>query len=176
MADFNKAYRLMQANEGGYGNDPDDPGGETYKGIARKKQPDWVGWITIDTMKKHPNFPISLDNNQNLQSEIQRFYKVLFWDKIGGNEIKDQDVAFSIFDFAVNSGVSSSVGMAQNVIGASCDGMIGPKTIQAINSFQPDHFIAAFTNEKCRKYIAICKKRPDSRKYFFGWIDRAVNT
>ncbi|MEI8115647.1 MAG: glycosyl hydrolase 108 family protein [Bacteroidia bacterium] len=176
MADFNKAYRLILANEGGYVNDPQDPGGETYKGIARKKQPDWIGWIIVDAMKKQPNFPISLDSNQNLQTEIQRFYKVVFWDKIGGDQINDQEVAHSIFDFAVNSGVSTSIGLAQQVVGANCDGVIGPKTIQAINSFQPDHFIAAFTVEKCRKYIAICKKRPDSRKYFFGWIDRAVNS
>jgi len=176
MADFNKALLLIIANEGGYGNDPDDPGGETYKGIARKKQPDWIGWFIIDAMKKQPNFPISLDNNQNLQSEIQRFYKAIFWDKVGGDIINDQEIANSIFDFAVNSGVSTSVGLAQNVIGTNCDGVIGPKTSQAINNIQPDHFISAFTVEKCRKYISICKKRPDSRKYFFGWIDRAVNT
>jgi len=176
MADFNQAYRLILANEGGYVNDTKDPGGETYKGIARKKQPDWIGWIIIDAMKKQANFPASLDQSQNLQAEIQRFYKVLFWDKIGGGQINDQEVANSIFDFAVNSGVSTSIGLAQQVVGASCDGVIGTKTIQAINSFQPDHFIAAFTVEKCRKYIAICKKRPDSRKYFFGWIDRSVNS
>ena len=176
MADFNKAFLLILTNEGGYVNDPDDPGGETYKGIARKKQPDWVGWFIIDGMKKQLNFPASLDSNQNLQAEIHRFYKAIFWDKVGGDNINDQDVANSIFDFAINSGVSTSVGLAQNVVGGSCDGVIGPKTIQAINNFQPDHFIAAFTVEKCRKYIAICKKRPDSRKYFFGWIDRAVNT
>ena len=176
MADFNKAFRLVLTNEGGYSNDSDDPGGETYKGIARKKQPDWIGWIIVDAMKKQPNFPASLDQSQNLQAEIQRFYKVLFWDKIGGGQINDQEVANSIFDFAVNSGVSTSIGLAQQVVGASCDGVIGTKTIQAINSFQPDHFIAAFTVEKCRKYIAICKKRPDSRKYFFGWIDRSVNS
>jgi lysozyme family protein len=175
MANFNKAYRLILANEGGYGNDPDDPGGETYKGIARKKQPDWSGWFIIDAMKKQLNFPASLDANQNLQSEIQRFYKAIFWDKVGGDNINNQDVANSIFDYAVNSGVSTSVGLAQNVVGVSCDGVIGPKTIQAINNIQPDHFIAAFIVEKCRKYISICKKRPDSRKYFFGWIDRAVN-
>ncbi len=174
MADFNKAYQLILTHEGGYGNDPDDPGGETYKGIARKKQADWVGWILIDAMKKQPDFPAILDSNQNLQFEIQRFYKVVFWDKVGGDQINDQDVACSIFDFAVNSGVSTSAGLAQTVVGSGCDGVVGPQTIQAINNFQPDHFIAAFAVEKCRKYIAICKKRPDSRKYFFGWIDRAV--
>ena len=174
MANFEKAYLLILASEGGYVNDPDDPGGETYKGIARKKQPEWVGWIIIDKMKKLPDFPTSLDNRLDLQEEIKRFYKAVFWDKIYGDRINDQDIANSILDFAVNAGVSTSIGLAQRVTGSSCDGVIGPQTIQAINDFEPDHFIAAFTVEKCRKYIAICKKKPDSRKYFFGWIDRAV--
>jgi len=176
MADFNKAFPLILAHEGGYVNDPDDPGGETYKGIARKMQPEWVGWFSIDRMKKQADFPKSLEINQSLQTELQRFYKAVFWDKIGGDHICDQDVAWSIFDFAVNAGVSTSVGLTQQVVGSSCDGVIGPLTIQSINAFASDHFIAAFSVEKCRKYIAICKKRPDSRKYFFGWIDRAVNS
>jgi len=176
MARFENAFQLILQHEGGYVNDPSDPGGETYKGIARKKQPEWVGWISIDRMKKQPGFPTSLESNQNLQTEIFRFYKVIFWDKVGGDLISDQEVAQSIFDFAVNSGVSTSIGLAQKVVGASCDGVIGPRTIQAINEFQPDHFMAAFALEKIRKYIAICNKRPDSRKYFFGWIVRAVNS
>jgi len=176
MADFTKAFNLMIVHEGGYVNDLDDPGGETYKGVARKKQPDWIGWRIIDRMKKQLNFPSNMEVNQILQGEIIRFYSVIFWDKVGGDHINDQEVANSIFDFAVNAGVSTSVGLAQIVVGTSCDGVVGPKTIAAINLFNPDLFIAGFTVEKCRKYIAICKKRPDSRKYFFGWIDRAVNT
>lgn len=174
MADFEKAYKMMIVHEGGYVNDPEDSGGETYIGIAREKQPEWIGWTIIDLMKKHPDFPASLDRKMDLQAEIERFYKVIFWDKVGGDQINDQDIANSIFDFAVNAGVSTSVGLAQRVTGSSCDGVIGSKTIQAINDFEPDHFIAAFTVEKCRKYLAICRKRTDSRKYFLGWIDRAI--
>ena len=175
MAKFENAYPLILAHEGGYVNDPEDLGGETYKGIARKKQPDWVGWLVIDRMKQQPNFPNSMEGNPILQEKVLQFYKVLFWDKVGGDLIADQDVAASIFDFAVNAGVYSSVSLAQGVVGSGCDGIMGPKTIQAINAFTPDHFIAAFTVEKCRKYIAICKKRPESRKFFFGWIDRSIN-
>ena len=176
MAKFEHALQLLLQHEGGYVDDPDDPGGETYKGIARKKQPEWIGWTTIDRAKKLPGFPASLEDIPNLQTEIFRFYKAIFWDKVGGDRIDDQDVARSIFDFAVNSGVSTSVGLAQKVVGAGCDGVIGPRTLLSINAFEPDHFMAAFALEKIRKYIAICNKRPESRKYLFGWIVRAVNT
>src|SRR5665647_3694142 len=134
MAEFTAAFPLVIANEGGYVNDPDDPGGETYKGIARKKQPEWIGWTIVDLMKKQAHFPASLDSIMDLQAEIVRFYKVIFWNKVGGDQINDQDIANSIFDFAINTGVSTSVGLAQTVVGSKCDGVIGPQTIQAINS------------------------------------------
>ncbi len=178
MANYELAFRSMINKEGGYVNDPDDPGGETYKGIARKKQPDWIGWPLIDVMKEHPNFPANLDSQIVIQAKLREFYKAVFWDKVGGDQLVDQDVAYSMFDFGVNTGVYSSVFIAQTVvgfIGANADGKIGPNTIKAINAFNPDHFIAAFMVEKVRSYIKICKRRPDSRKYFFGWIDRSVN-
>ncbi|HCY41786.1 MAG TPA: N-acetylmuramidase [Prolixibacteraceae bacterium] len=175
MAKFERAYELMLAREGGYVNDCDDPGGETYKGIARKKQSEWVGWQIIDRMKLQLNFPANMEGNQLLQQEIARFYKSMFWDKVGGDLVNNQELADLVFDFAVNAGVSASVGLAQKVVGSACDGVMGLMTIEAINRFDPDHFAAAFMVEKCRKYLSICKKRPESRKYFFGWIDRAVN-
>ncbi len=55
MAKFIDAYKKVLNNEGIYSNDPDDAGGETYKGISRKANPNWDGWISIDAIKKaHP--------------------------------------------------------------------------------------------------------------------------
>lgn len=52
MADFKTAYKKIEAAEGGYCFDPDDAGGETYKGISRRANPNWNGWISIDAIKK----------------------------------------------------------------------------------------------------------------------------
>jgi len=175
MAKFEISFNKMTAREGGYVNDPDDAGGETYKGVARAKQADWVGWLIIDAMKKLPNFPINLESRSDLQEQVKKFYRVMFWEKTGGDQITDQEVADSIFDFAVNTGVSNSVTLAQRVVGSYEDGKIGPNTIRAINSFNPDHFIDAYMVVKIRSYIKICLKRPDNKKYFFGWINRVVN-
>lgn len=53
MAEFAKAYKKLEVAEGGYVNDPDDAGGETYKGVSRKANPNWIGWIILDDLKKH---------------------------------------------------------------------------------------------------------------------------
>ncbi len=51
MADFKTAIEATLKAEGGYVNDPDDPGGETYKGIARNRNSKWSGWTHIDLLK-----------------------------------------------------------------------------------------------------------------------------
>lgn len=176
MADYKQALKVTIVNEAGYVNDPDDPGGETYKGIARKMNSKWDGWTTIDMLKRQSGFPANLDQDTDLQSAVENFYEVQFWDRISGSLITDQSVANSIFDFAVNAGTATSASLAQMVVGAESDGVIGPKSVEAINAFNTDHFLASFTVAKIARYINIVKKRPSSRKYFYGWVCRALNT
>jgi lysozyme family protein len=175
MADFNKAFEAMLAREGGYGNDLDDPGGETYKGVARKMHPEWAGWKLIDTMKEYSNFPENLDSNPGIQQAIFNFYQSEYWVPIKGDLIASQKMATSIFDFAVNAGIGTSSALAQKVVGVDADGIIGKNTVARLNIFDPSHFVSAFAVEKIRRYIEICKKRPESKKYLLGWADRAVN-
>ena len=63
MADFASAFAATMKAEGGYVNDPQDPGGETYKVIACKMNSKWDGWTIIDLAKKEKNFPANLDSN-----------------------------------------------------------------------------------------------------------------
>ncbi len=174
MADFNLAFPLTIAHEGGYDNDPDDPGGETYKGVARKIHSKWDGWTKVDMLKRQPGFPANLDKDAELQQDVLSFYRLTFWDKMNGDLIDDQDVANSIFDFGVNAGLSTSASLAQMVVGAEADGVIGPKSVSLINNFNSEHFLSAFTVAKIARYIHIVKKRPTSRKYFYGWVLRAL--
>lgn len=176
MARFNDAYNRILAHEGGYVNDPDDPGGETYKGIARSMHSKWNGWVRVDMCKNQSGFPANLEKDAELQNEISRFYQVNFWDALSADNIANQLVADSIFDFAVNAGLKTSASLAQLVVEAETDGVIGPKSLEKINAFNPDHFLAAFTVAKIARYISIIKKRPTSKKYLYGWVCRAVNS
>lgn len=174
MANYEQALQWILSHEGGYVNDPDDPGGETYKGVARKMNSKWDGWLVVDMLKRQSGFPANLDKDTELQEAVKSFYQINYWDRIKGDHIQNQEVATSIFDFAVNAGVSTSSSLAQLVVGTTQDGVIGNQSIAQINSFDPEHFIASFTVAKIARYISIVKKRPTSKKYFYGWVCRAL--
>ena len=159
MADFNKAFDVTMKAEGGYVNDPDDPGGETYKGIARSRNPKWQGWVNIDLLKNKGNFPKDLDDDDDLQQKIRDLYEVNYWDKILGDEIADQDIAESIFNFAVNAGSRTSAKLAQIAVEAKPDGVIGPVTLEKINADDKRAFLAVFALAKIGRYVNICEKR-----------------
>ena len=174
MANFHQAFEETMKAEGGYVNDPDDPGGETYKGIARWRNPKWNGWINIDLLKTKSNFPKILDSDEPLQKKVQDLYEANYWDKVLGDELTDQDIAESIFDFAVNAGPRTSSKLAQITVGAKADGVIGPATLEKINADDKRAFLAVFALAKIGRYVNICEKRQKSRKFFFGWVRRTL--
>jgi lysozyme family protein len=175
MATFKTAFNKVIINEGGYGNDPQDSGGETYKGVARNMNRNWEGWEIVDALKKQPGFPASLDRSIDLQMKVEDLYKTKYWNPVGGDELTDELVAFSIFDFAVNAGVATSVRLAQMVADVKADGDIGPVSIAAINKMDEEHFLAAFTVAKIMRYYKICENKPVNRKFFYGWVRRALH-
>ena len=174
MADFETAFAATMKAEGGYVNDPQDPGGETYKGIARKMNSKWDGWILIDMAKKERNFPANLDSNTGLQDKIRNFYQVNYWDKLRCHEIEKQGIAASIFDFGVNAGTITSAKLAQFTVDAEPDGVIGNDTLGKINAYDERTFLALFALNKIARYINICEKRKDSKKFFYGWVKRTL--
>ena len=160
---FETAYDKMMVDEGGYilHTVPGDTGGTTYAGIARNKNPKWAGWSFIDA-------------NQTPPTELVRqFYKANFWDCIKGDEL-NPIVANSIFNFAVNAGVSVAVKLAQIVAKTSPDGVIGAKTILALNSISEELFIAHYALAKIARYRDIVQRDRTQIKFLLGWVNRAL--
>jgi len=174
MAEFKISFQKTLAHEGEYVNDPDDSGKETYRGISRANHGDWKGWSVIDQCKIKSNFPFNLAKVVDLEKQIELFYLYEFWLPLKGDLIANQDTADSIFDFAVNSGIKTTVLIVQSVIGTKMDGIIGEKTLQKLNSLDFGYFQPAFTVAKITHYISIIKKRPTNKKYLYGWIIRAL--
>lgn len=121
MANFNPALKRVLKYEGGYVNDPDDAGGETYRGIARRFHPNSVMWKEIDKIKKSTttakNIAIIVNNNQIVQNEVAKIYKKDYWDALHLDEVKSEKIAYELFDTAVNMGVSKAIKLAQRTIG-----------------------------------------------------------
>jgi len=145
MADFSIAYKITMKIEGGYVNDKDDRGGETFKGIARKYHPTWSGWALIDGMKSKPQFPSCALSNPAIQLHVDKFYKSNFWDVNLLDEFTSQSVANEMFDTGVNMGVQTAAKFLQvalnklNKIGGLYpnlveDGKIGNNTIKSLNA------------------------------------------
>jgi len=174
MTEFKISFQKTLAHEGEYVNDPVDSGKETYRGISRANHGDWKGWSIIDQYKIKANFPFSLANNADLEKQVELFYLYEFWLPLKADQIQDQTTADSIFDFAVNAGVSKSIQLTQSIIDTKADGIVGEKTLQKLNSLDFDYFQSAFTVSKISHYIAIIKKRPANKKYLYGWIIRAL--
>ena len=167
MADFNAAFEKMIADEGGYvlHNVAGDTGGMTYAGIARNKNPDWGGWNLID----HKEI-----NNSLLTGMVRNFYKVEFWDRIRGDEIANQVVAESVFNFGVNTGMGVAVKLAQLIVGATPDGAVGEKTVEKFSNVEPEAFKKAYALAKITRYADICNKNRSQSKFLLGWIQRTL--
>lgn len=175
MAKFNLALSKVLSHEGGYVNDPDDLGGETYKGIARNSHGSWSGWFLIDQYKSKPDFPHSLDINSKLQYLVEQFYLNSFWIPLNIDQIQNQTSADSVFDFAVNTGLTTSARLVQSIVGAKIDGIIGEQTLSKINSMDFGYFQSALTVAKIEYYMNTIRKRPTSKKFLLGWISRSLS-
>jgi lysozyme family protein len=174
MAEFKTSLQKTLNHEGGYVNDPDDLGKETYKGISRASHSKWSGWSSIDKYKSKTDFPSILDKDIELQKQVELFYLYEFWLLLKADQIANQITADSIFDFAVNAGINKSVQLTQSIIGTKVDGFIGEQTLQKLNSLDFGYFQPAFTIAKISHYISIIQKRPTNKKYLYGWIIRAL--
>lgn len=120
MANFNTEYNKVILAEGGYVNDKDDAGGETYLGISRKYNPTWKGWVFIDKLKKkyytNKELTNALKNNNSVNKYAKELYKTKYWDVMNLDDISSQKIAHQMFDIAVNSGISNSVKIMEEVL------------------------------------------------------------
>ena len=164
MADFIPAFEKMIVNEGGYvlHTVQGDRGGQTFAGIARNAWPKWEGWAVIDR------------GGRPDAETVRRFYRENFWQPVRGDEIDNQDVARTLFDFAVNAGARTAAILAQTVLGVTPDGRPGPKTISALNAIDPEKFILAYALAKLARYRDIVTRDRSQQKFLLGWLNRTL--
>lgn len=155
MSSFEESVKKVLVSEGGYVDDPNDRGGETNFGISKRAYPDVdIKNLTVDAAKA--------------------IYKRDYWDKVRADDIQSGHIAYEIFDTAVNMGNRTASKIAQMVCEAHPDGFIGEKTLSLINEMDEELFIAKYKLAKVARYAYLVKKRPQNRKFFYGWINRVL--
>lgn len=116
-ANFQPCLDVILANEGGYVNDPRDPGGETNYGISKRAYP-------------------SEDIRNMTVVRAGNVYRRDYWNKISGDDLPD-GIDLVAFDPAVNSGPGQGAKWLQQALGVKTDGGIGPLTIAAAAKADP---------------------------------------
>lgn len=171
MADFNIALPITLKFEGGYVNDPVDPGGETNLGITMK---------TFSTTA-HPLLGID-PTSQNLKNLTQAqagiIYKKIYWDRVMGDSLPHQPLANIVFDFYVNSGTNASV-LLQRILNSMDvdpqlieDGKIGQATLNALQAVSCDDAYMRYKQGRAAYYESLVKAKPTLGKFIKGWLNR----
>ncbi len=174
MANFSNAYALTMHVEGGYSNDRNDPGGETFKGVARNFNPRWKGWAIIDQIKStHPHdLDAALNANAELLQEIMTFYQINYWDVNQTGLISDHQIANQVFDTAVNCGTGTAAKFLQEVAGVTVDGHIGSETINAVNNAHAEDLYNKFLARRKQYYLVVISKKPQMAEFEKSWMSR----
>ena len=168
MDNFEKAIGYVLMNEGGLVDDPDDPGGITNFGITLRTLSDYF------SSGHNPQRAATPDDIKNLTLEqAKTIYRECWWEKMRLDEINHVGVATAILDIGVNSGPSRAIKTAQQAAGVRVDGVMGPKTIDAINSTTPGDFVDHCASLMRDFYRELADMRPSSKKFLAGWLARA---
>jgi lysozyme family protein len=155
---FQRAITATLAFEGGYANDPDDPGGETNFGITKRTYP-------------------HLDIRTLTRDQAADIYHRDWWLRYGYDRISDAALAAKLFDLAVNIGPQRAHALLQKAFNRTAatplkvDGILGPASICAVNAHpDPAHLLAELKLLAVEYYLGLEKS-----KFLAGWVRRAIS-
>lgn len=159
--DFLRALKFTLNWEGRYVDDPDDAGGATNFGITQKS------YDLYRTQMHLPMRPVKdIDRN-----EVEECYYLNYWRR-GYCFILPGPLAHAFFDTVVNFGVRGGVYKLQEALGVTVDGVIGPKTLGAIERGDPKMIALQLVNaRKMHRYKRVSEK-PSQYKFLRGWLNR----
>ena len=164
MASVEKLVPFILKWEGGFVNDPDDLGGATNMGVTiatykvyRKRK--GLSEPTVDDLKH-------LSNNEWID-----ILKSLYWDRWKADQIENQSVANIVVDWIWASG-NYGIKIPQQILNVKVDGIVGPKTIDAVNSRNPRELFDMIKIARFDFIEDICRKRPANNKFKRGWLNR----
>lgn len=151
--------------EGGFSNHPNDKGGATNRGV------------TISTWKqvgydKDGDGDIDTDDLRLITETdaVERVMRPYYWDRWKADQIKSQSVANLVVDWVWASG-KHGITKVQSLLGVTADGIVGPKTLAALNARDPRQLFNAI-KERRRYFIETICKNPTQSVFRKGWLRR----
>lgn len=152
---FNWIIKFVLDAEGGYTNDPADPGGETKYGIDKRSHPEVnIKELTVD--------------------EAKDIYFTEYWTKFKCEQFP-KPVGEVYFDCCVNTGAKQSNKFIQRAVGTEADGIIGPKTLAAAQAKDPKVLANSIIGQRQKFYEDLADNRSSLRKFLKGWTNRNNN-
>jgi lysozyme family protein len=156
---FSRALKLVLKYEGGFVNDPHDPGGATNKGV------------TLSTFRLYVKKDGTVADLKHISdADVATCYRRHYWDEVRGDDLPD-GVDFATFDFAINSGPGRAARFLQDVVGATPDGQIGPMTLSAVRAKHNSYVIDGL----CAARLAFLKGLPTWKHFHKGWASRVAS-
>lgn len=179
MSSFDLAIPIILRHEGGFVNNPADPGGATNFGVSLR----WLKAQGLLEDLEHLEGDLTNDNVvaviKNMTVDIAKgFYQRYWWDAYHYGDIVAQAVATKIFDMAVNLGAPRAHRMVQQALGFSLDqrdGIIGPKTLAELNTMSSLTIIINLQNIQAQFYRNLVAANPARQKFLAGWLNRAYD-
>lgn len=165
MAAFNPAVEIQLAKEAGWTAGANDPGGETYLGIARNYNPNFPGWKILDKIpgkKEGQRFDIP-----ELEQDVKKYYLDKYWTPSKASLIQNQSLANLYFYAVCQWYIDDAIPMLQKAAGAVPDGKFGPITQRKVNN-DPSKVYANLKALMDAKY----KSDPNAQYFLKGWLTR----
>jgi hypothetical protein len=150
---WDACFAMVLKHEGGYVNHPSDPGGMTNLGVTKRVWEEFVGH-EVDEAAMRALTP----------DMVKPLYKKNYWDKIKGDQLP-AGIDYAAYDLAVNSGTGRAAKYLQRIAGVPDDGVIGPKSMEAIMACDPEETVDAI----CEMRLEFLQKLPTWGTFGKGW-------
>ncbi len=162
MADdpFDVALAEVLGHEGGYVNHPSDPGGRTNRGVTQRTWEAWTGKSASEAEMRGLTV-----------EDVSPLYRKRYWDEVRGDDLPPA-LALCVFDFAVNAGPARAARFLQRLVGTAQDGVIGPATLAAVESYVAPHGIAAAVKAYQAARRDYYRSLPTFATFGKGWLRR----
>lgn len=178
---FGRCLAFLLEREGIQSFDPDDPGGHTVFGVARKFWPKWIGWKLVDEINtefaSEKDRDAALLASKPLAEMVREFYWINFWVPNLCQEMPFE-VALPLFDFAMNSVAIEARKSLQRAVAAEPDGVIGPSTLKKMNAkikATSAVYVGMQINDaRLMRYVRRIQNGQSPIKYLGGWMRRIV--